>query len=190
MKILTNIKKYINLILILFVFSSLHLLGRDIVNKKFVYTLPNNLAKTNSSEYLSKIIEIPIKSADPFIAIGFSAELKSPSSSCYFSLRVSKDGMNWTEWFAVVEEEEGSEGNKYLAKLNFFDKSNKFLQFKSNNGTNLNSLTFSFISPGKTSDLQISENIKKSKLSKIDRWRRKTCFCKSKRLGMSSIRKC
>ena len=162
------IKKNFKIISILLFVSYLQIFGREIVNKKLLYPIPNNLAKTSNSEYLSDIIEIPIKSANPFIAIGFNAELKSLNIESYFYLRVSEDGTKWTEWYTVNGEEEGSDINRLIAKLNFFNKENKYVQFKTNIFANIKSLTFSFISPGKTSASQITENLKKSNLVNDD----------------------
>ena len=160
-----NVKTYtIIFFLVLNIFGQIF--GREVINKKLVYSLSNNLNKSANSEYLSNTIEIPIKKAEPFIAIGFSVELNSPDIYSDFYLRVSNDGYNWSKWYPVKEEEDGSGGTKFLAALSFFEKENKYLQFKTKNTTNINELTFSFISPGKTKPSQIIENAKQSKLDK------------------------
>ena len=84
-----------------------------------------------------------------------------------FIFSVSIDGSNWSKWYSVKEEEDGSGGTKFLAALSFFDKENKYLQFRTKNTTNISELTFSFISPGKTNPSQIIENAKQSKLNKV-----------------------
>lgn len=167
MKLLSQLS--IKTILVLFIASILanNILGGNIENKKLVFSIPNSIAKIATSEYLSDIIEIPLKNAEPFIAIGFKAEFNSSNIFSNFYLRVSRDGKNWGDWINVKEEEEGSEGNIFLAALNFVHKENKYLQLKVNKFTNLSEITFSFISPGKTEEKKINKNKNNSNLYKI-----------------------
>ncbi len=160
-----SMKTTLALFIILILFSKLE--GRDIENKKLVYSMSNSIAKIATVEYQSDIIEIPLKNAEPFIAIGFKAEFISPNISSNFYLRVSKDGNNWGDWIYVNREEEGSEGNIFLAALNFVSKENEYLQFKVSEFTNLKELKFSFISPGNTEEKQINKNKNNSHLDKI-----------------------
>lgn len=183
MKILSLIKNNLKIVSIILILASVQSLGREVNSKKLVYNIPNSLNKSVDSEYLSNIIEIPIQNAEPFIAVGFSAELNSDNSFTSFYLRVSEDGIIWSDWFTVDEEEEGSRENKYLAALSFFEKENKYLQFKSNGSSNLNSLTFNFISPGKTPETQINDNLRISKLNKVMDGEERPAFVNRKSWG-------
>jgi len=155
---------FISLLLIMF---SVLLSGQEIVHEKVEYLISENLSKAFQSEYLSEVIEIPIKNPEPFIAIGLKATLTVKSNSTHFYIRVSEDNKSWSDWYLVENENDADEVEfNFFGTLSFFEKNNKFMQFKTNPFSNLKDLTFSFISPGKTSQTQIEENINQSKLRK------------------------
>ncbi|MCP5061212.1 MAG: T9SS type A sorting domain-containing protein [Ignavibacteriae bacterium] len=167
MKNLYKIKyKLISVSLLWLMFSSI-IFGKEITNEKIKYTSTKNLSKTISSEFLSEIIEIPIKNPEPFIAIGFNATQRVNDNSTFFYIRVSEDKKNWSNWHLVEDDNHTKQNDqKYFGTLSFFEKNNKFMQFKTNAFSKLKDLTFSYISPGKTSPKQIEENIVQSQLMK------------------------
>lgn len=167
MKSGTKFKSSFLLIIFLIIISSIQIVGREIVNNKYSYKFKENLFKVSNTEYLSEIITIPLKNADPFIAIGFNANLNESQSTIDFYIRVSVDGNDWSDWQEIKEGENSErENKKFLSSLYFFEKENKFIQFKTSSRNSLSELTFSFISPDRTPIGQINENLRISKLEK------------------------
>jgi N-acetylmuramoyl-L-alanine amidase-like protein/type IX secretion system substrate protein/Big-like domain-containing protein len=151
---------------ILLMFSIL-ISGQEIINKKIEYTLQKSLLKTATSEFVSEIIEIPIINPEPFIAIGFNVKLTSEISNTQFYIRVSKDDNTWDDWQLIVNDDDVEKiGDNYFASLSFFEKENKYIQFRTNAYSDLENLTFNFISPGKTSKSKIESRIQQSQLNK------------------------
>ncbi len=155
------------IISLLFLFVTVSVSGQEMINKKIEYSPVGNLSKAVPSEFLSEAIEIPIENPEPFIAIGLSATITTGKDNAHFYLRVSKDGDNWSNWQLVEKDNEGEQiKNKFISSLSFFDKENKFIQFHTNVFSNIEDLSFSFISPGKTDKAQIEKSIQQSKLNK------------------------
>ena len=147
-------------IILLFAFS---LFGQEITHKKIEYSKLGSFSNIAHSEFLSEIIEIPIQNAEPFIAIGLNATILNMNKNSQFFIRASVNGNNWSEWQLITNDNDLEQTeNKFIGSLTFFDKSNKFMQFRTNAITTLKKLTFSFISPGKTSQQKIKNNIIKS----------------------------
>jgi len=159
----------IKILLIVIVFSfwglSAKTYAQKITSQQLEYSPTENLPKVTASEFISEVIEIPLKNAEPFIAIGLTATLYNNPISFY--LRVSENGNDWSKWNKIKNDDEaGKIDLKFLGTLQFFNKNSKFIQFKTNEYSNLKALTFSFISPGKTPKNMIEENIKRSRLQK------------------------
>ena len=155
---LFTIKQYKLLSIILFFTFSLF--GQEITHKKIEYSKLVGFSNIANSEFLSEIIEIPIQNAEPFIAIGLSASITNMNKSAQFFIRASVNKNNWSEWQLITNDNDlEHKANKFVGSLAFFDKSNKFMQFRTNG---LKDLTFSFISPGKTPQQEIRDNIIKS----------------------------
>ena len=158
-----HIRTFVNAILLLF---PILLIGNDLTHRDVKYIPSEHLSKFVNSEYLSTVIDIPIENPEPFIAIGFNAKIIDSNSEIKFYIRVSEDKINWSDWQLINEEENPERANfRYLAALSFFDKKNRFIQFKTGDISNFEEINFSFISPGKTSKTIIEERIKQSKSS-------------------------
>ena len=161
-----NIHK-IALLLIAYFLLLLNLSGQEIIHTKLQYNISEKLSKTVSAEFLSEVLEIPIKNADPFLAIGFNADMTEEHAHPQFQLRVSKDLVKWTNWLTIEYDHENSlDPLKLITVLSFFEKDNKFFQMKISDAKYLSKLNFSFISPGATPENIKSSNLQKSKLSK------------------------
>lgn len=159
------------ILLIVFVFSfwglSAKTFAQKITSQQLEYSPTENLSKVTTSEYLSEVIEIPLKNAEPFIAVGLTATLYKNNKSITFYIRVSGNGTDWGKWNVIENDNEaGKIDFKFLSTLQFFNRNSKFIQFKTNEYSNLKTLTFSFISPGKTPKNLVEENIKRSRLQK------------------------
>jgi hypothetical protein len=141
--------------------------GSELVNKKINYRSFENLTKTASSEFLSEVIEIPIENPDPFIAIGLNAVQINKDQSNIIYVRASENKINWSEWQLLEDDGHGNEDDaKFVVSLSFFEKENKFVQFKSETFSNLKDLKISFISPGNIPENQIEENTVRSPILK------------------------
>ena len=141
--------------------------GQTVQHSKIEYIPQDNLLKAGTSEFLSEAIEVPIQNPEPFLAIGLNATISIEFESEHFQMRVSVDGDNWSDWQRINDDDEaGKVDSKFLGRLLFFDKSTKFMQFRTNKFEYLEKLTFSFISPGKTDESKIEERVKKSHLGK------------------------
>ena len=152
---------------LLFALTITTISGQILQHKKVEYTPQDNLLKTGTSEFLSEAIEIPIQNPEPFIAIGLNGTLANEIDNIHFYMRVSEDGDSWSEWQLIENDNHaGKVDSKFLGTLAFFDKNSKFMQFRTHEVANIEVLTFSFISPGKTDESAIEERIKKSQLSK------------------------
>ena len=162
------VPKYQLIILsLLFLLFAVAINGQEITHKKIEYSPLGNLLLTESSEFLSEVIEIPIQNPEPFIAIGLNATLSNKIESTHFYIRVSENKDNWSDWQLIENDDDaGKIDNKYLGTLAFFDKKNKFMQFRTNVFSNLEDLTFSFISPGKTDKDKIESRIDQSQFIK------------------------
>ncbi|MCF6268456.1 MAG: Ig-like domain-containing protein [Melioribacteraceae bacterium] len=151
---------------LLFVFT-INANGQSIQHKKLEYSPLGNLLQAEPSEFLSEVIEIPIKNPEPFIAIGLNATLSNENGNIHFYIRVSENGDSWNSWMLIENDiEVGKIDNKYFGTLAFFDKNSRFMQFRTNALSDLEDLTFNFISPGKTDKSTIEKRIAQSKLSK------------------------
>jgi N-acetylmuramoyl-L-alanine amidase-like protein/Big-like domain-containing protein/type IX secretion system substrate protein len=167
MKNFENIKYRLILVILLLLVFSVSSSGNDLVHKEINYTTFENISKNASSEFLSEIIEIPIENPEPFIAIGLSALQIEKDQSIIIYVRVSEDKDNWSDWQLIEDDDHGNEGNaKFVGSLSFFEKENKFVQFKSETFSNLKDLKISFISPGTISQNQIEKNTVRSPILK------------------------
>ncbi|MBU0474291.1 MAG: N-acetylmuramoyl-L-alanine amidase [Bacteroidetes bacterium] len=161
-------KYHLALNAILFIIFSVFISAQEITHKKIEYSPLGNFSNMAPSEFLSDVIEIPIVKPEPFIAIGLNATLTSEKDKAQFFIRVSKDGNTWSDWELISNEDDAEKiENKFIGSLSFFDKENKFMQFHTNSLNYLDNLTFSFISPGKTTDAQIKNNIYQSQKIKL-----------------------
>jgi len=143
----------------------------NLIHKKVEYSNFSILEKANQSEFLSNFIDVPIVKPDPFLAVGFQANLRSNLNNAEIFLRVSVDKKEWTDWQLVHNEFHGenSEAN-YLAELSFFEKDTKYIQFKISSDTKIESIVFNFISPGSSSQVQNKIQLTKENFdSNIDR---------------------
>lgn len=160
---LFTFKYHLVLNAVLFIIFSVFIYGQEITHKKIEYSPLGNFSNMAASEFLSDVIEIPIKNPEPFIAIGLNATLTNSNNKVQFFIRVSKDGNSWTDWELIPSEDDAERiENKFTGSLSFFEKESKFMQFHTNSLNYLQNLTFSFISPGKTTQAQIKNNIYKS----------------------------
>ena len=179
-----HIRVFINAIILLF---PILLFGNDIIHREVKYIPSEHLLKIVNSEYLSTVIDIPIETPEPFIAVGFNAKIIDSKSEIKLHIRTSEDKNIWSDWQLVSEEEISERANfRYLAALSFFDKKNRFIQFKTDNIFTFKEITFSFISPGKTSEILIEERIKQSKSSITMGGIERPAFVTRKRVGMST----
>ncbi|MEN8191851.1 MAG: Ig-like domain-containing protein [Bacteroidota bacterium] len=155
-------------LILIFSFALLYnLSGQEIRNSKLQYNVSKNLSKTTSAEFVSEIIEIPLKDAEPFLAIGFNADLEQEDAHPQFEIRVSIDQINWTDWQIVVHDHDNAiEPLKIYAVLSFFESDVKFFQMKISDTEYLSKLNFHFISPGATPENIKEDNLIKSKLNK------------------------
>ena len=161
-----NIHK-ITLLIIAYFLLLLNLSGQEIIHNKLQYNISEKLSKTVSAEFLSEVMEIPIKNANPFLALGFNADLTEEHAHPQFQLRVSKDLVKWTNWQTVEHDHENSlDPLKLIVVLSFFEKDIKFFQIKITETKYLSKLNFSFISPGATPENIKNSNLQKSKLNK------------------------
>ncbi len=141
--------------------------GQAVQHEKIEYHPLGNLLQAEPSEFLSEVIEIPIQNPEPFIAIGLNATLSNEIDDTHFYIRVSENGDNWSDWQLIENDDDaGKIAYKYLGTLAFFDKKMKYMQFRTNVLPNLDDLTFSFISPGKTDKSKIDTRIEQSHLNK------------------------
>jgi len=167
LKLFTKTKYQIFYILFLFTFS-ITLFAQEIIHKEIEYSQFGNFSNIIPSKFLSEIIEIPIKNAEPFIAIGLNATLINMDKNAQFSIRASVNGNTWTEWQLLTNDSDAELiKNKFISSLAFFDNSKKYIQFYTNTLTSIEKLKFSFISPGKTSTQKIENNIIKSQNKKL-----------------------
>ena len=154
------------LTILLFIFATTAN-GQTVQHEKIEYSPLGNLLNAEASEFLSEVIEIPIQNPEPFIAIGLNATLFNDIDDVHFYIRVSENGDSWSDWELIENDDDaGKIESKYLGTLAFYDKNTKFMQFRTNVFTNLEDLTFSFISPGKTDKSKIETRIEQSQLCK------------------------
>lgn len=147
---------------LLFVFA-ITINGQTIQHQKIEYSQFGNLLKVGSSEFLSEVIEMPIQNPEPFIAIGLNATILSKISKAQFYIRVSTDGNIWSDWQQIENDDDAKPiKNKFYGSLSFFEKENKFMQFRTNAFSSLEKLTLIFISPGKTTKSQMNTNLQKA----------------------------
>ncbi len=113
-------------------------------------------------EFTSQPIEVPIESAEPFLAVGAVWDAKVT-----VSLRGSVDGEDWSGWKSFdLDYDSMSRPGEYAGGLLFFDQRTKFIQYRINinrEKTIIKRLRLSFISPGATPG-EIRENIEKRML--------------------------
>ncbi len=76
--------------------------------------------------------------------------------------------INWSDWQIIENDDhENKEDAKFVGSLSFFEKENKFVQFKSESFSNLKDLKISFISPGTIPQNQIEKNTVRSPILRI-----------------------
>ncbi len=160
-----NYKTVVILLIIFGLVTSIS--GQEIINKTITYSSQGNLQKKASSEFSTNAIEIPIENPEPFVAIGFTANIDEQNNHSHFYIRVSTDGNNWSNWELVENDDDAQKvENKFMSSLSFIDKEKRFIQLKTNVASNLSDLKIVFISPGKTDKNKIKNSLQKNELSK------------------------
>ena len=149
-------KELKSLAILMLMFLSLQIFGQNITNEKMKYDLNASLKKSAGSEFISEIIEVPIQNPEPVLAFEFNAILTENSDVINFSLRVSADNVIWSEWQQITHSENNyPKSESYSSALYFYNKTTRYIQFQTDEVYKFQELTFSFISPGRSSKKQI-----------------------------------
>lgn len=112
-----------------------------------------------SATLISKPIEIPIQTPEPFLSVGCVWTVENiDQENMSLAIRGSSDGKAWGEWLKVTKDDDlSSSPNESFGHLIFLDQKTSYLQYRislqqrnSALSPNLKRLRLACISPGKT----------------------------------------